>query len=69
MVSADHYILRAPGRLYHTKDKSDQSNMFSGGYVFIDHAIGYVNIKHQMAINATETGRSKLTFEREYQSQ
>ena len=23
MVSADHYILRAPGRLYHTKGKSD----------------------------------------------
>ena len=29
MVSADHYILLAPGRLYHTKGKSDQSDMFS----------------------------------------
>ena len=29
MVSADHYISRAPGRLYHTKGKSDQSDMFS----------------------------------------
>ena len=47
MVSADHYILRAPGRLYHTKGKSDQSYMFSGGCVFIDHASGYVSIKHQ----------------------
>ena len=69
MVSADHYISRAPGRLYHTKGKSDQSDMFSGGCVFIDHASGYVIIKHQVAINATETVKEKLTLEREAQSQ
>ena len=38
MVSADHYISRAPGRLYYTKGKSYQSDMLSGGGVFIDHA-------------------------------
>ena len=54
MVSADHYILQAPGRLYHTKGKSDKSDMFSGGYVFIYHTRGYVSIKYQVAINATE---------------
>ena len=43
--------------------------MFSGGYVFIDHASGYVRIKHQVAINATENVKEKLTFEREAQSQ
>ena len=66
---ADHYISRDPGRLYHTKGKSDQSDMFSGGCVFIDHASGYVTIKHQVAINATETVNEKLNFEREAQSQ
>ena len=30
MVSTDHYILQASVRLYHTKGKSDQSDMFSG---------------------------------------
>ena len=69
MVSADHYISRAPGMLYHTKGNSDQSDMFSGGCVFIDHTSGYVSIKHQVAINATETAKAKLTFEREAQSQ
>ena len=69
MVSAYHYILRALGRIYHTKGKSDQSDMFSGGCVFFDHASGYVSIKHQVAINATETVKAKLTFEREAQSQ
>ena len=43
--------------------------MFSGGCVFIDHASGYVSIKHQVAINATETVKARLTFEREAQSQ
>ena len=64
MVSADQYISRAPGRIYHTKGKSDQSDMFSGRCVFIDHASGYVSIKHQVNINTTETVKVKLTFER-----
>ena len=68
-MSADHYISRAPGRIYHTKGKSDQSDIFSGGCVFIDHASGYVSIKHQVAINATETVKAKLTFESEAQIQ
>ena len=29
MVSVDHYILRDLGRLYHTKGRSDPSEMFS----------------------------------------
>ena len=69
MVSACHYILRAPGRLYHTEGKSYQCDMFSGGCVFIDHASGYANINYQVAINATETFKAKLTFEREDKSQ
>ena len=69
MMSAYHYILRDPGTLYHTKEKSDLSDILSGGYVFIDHASGYVSIKHQVPINATETVKAKLTFERKAQSQ
>ena len=53
MVSADHYILWTPGRLYNTRGKSDQSDMFSKGCVFIDHVSGYASIKHQVAINAS----------------
>ena len=68
MVSVDHYILLAPGRIYHTKGKSDPSEMFSGGCVFIDHASVYVSINHQVAINATETVKEKLTFDREAKS-
>ena len=69
MVSADQYISRAAGRLYHRKGKSDPSDMFSGGCVFFDHVSGYVRIKDQVTINATETVKAKLTFERKTQSQ
>ena len=62
-----------PGQMviegHYTKGESDKSEMLSGGYVSIDHASGYVSIKHQVAINATETVKGKLTFEREDQSQ
>ena len=64
IVSTDHYISRDPGSLYHTKGKSDQYDVFSGGCVFIGHSSGYVSIKQQVAINATETIKAKLTFER-----
>ena len=59
MVSTDHY----------TKVKSDQSEMLSGGYVFIGHASGYVRINHQVAINVTEIVKAKLNFDREDKSQ
>ena len=61
-MSIDHYISKSPGRLYHKKGKSDASDMLLGGCVFIDHASGYVSIKHQVAINATETVKAKLTI-------
>ena len=69
MVYIDNYISRATGRLYHTKWKSYPPDMFSGGCISINHNSGYVNIKHQVAINATKNVKETLTFEREAQSQ
>ena len=43
--------------------------MFSGGCVFIDHASGYVRIKHQVARHVTGNVKVKLTFDMEAQSQ
>ena len=63
MVSADHYISWYPAIIYYKKGKSDPSDMFSGGFVLIDHASGYMSIKHQVAINATKTVKEKITFD------
>ena len=43
--------------------------MYSGGCVLIEHESGYMRIKHQVAINATENDKEKLTFEMEDKSQ
>ena len=43
--------------------------MFSGGCVFIDHDSGYMRIEQRVAINATETVKAKLTFDRDAKSQ
>ena len=62
MVSAYHYISRAPGRLYHKKGNSYPYVMFSGVCVLIDHVSGYRIINHQVALNDAETVKAKLTF-------
>ena len=69
MVSAYHYISLAPGSIYPTKCNSNPYNMFQWGCFFIDYSSGCVSINHQVAINATENVKAKLTFEREAQSQ
>ena len=68
-MSVDHCISQDPVRLYHTKGKSYPSEMFSGLFILIDHDSGYMIIKHQVEINATDTVKVKLTFYKEAQSQ
>ena len=67
MLYANHYIYRYPVRRSHKKGKWYSSDMLSGGCVFIDHTSVYLSIKLQVEINATETVKSKITFEREAQ--
>ena len=50
--------------VYHKKGKSDPSDMYSGGGVLIDHVSGYMSIKHQVDIKATENFKAKITFDR-----
>ena len=59
MVSADRYISQDTGRIYHTNGKYYPYDMLSGGCVLIEHASGYLRIKRQVAINATETVKAK----------
>ena len=64
MVSTYHYILQAPGRIYHTMGKSDPYDIFSGGCVFIHHDSGYMIIKHQVNMNSTETAKAEFTIDK-----
>ena len=67
MVSDDYYISQALGRLYQTKGKSYPPDILSKQCFFIDHDSVYVSINHQVAINATQTVKVKLTLDREAQ--
>jgi len=63
-VSVDHFVCSQKGRLYSSKGKSAEKDMYSGGCLFVDHASGYIFVEHQISFNAAETLKSKHRFER-----
>ena len=62
-VSMDQYISKTPGRLPHTFGKERVENKYVGGTIFVDHASGYVFVRHQNTLNALETIKSKIALE------
>ena len=62
-VSVDHFICSTKGRLYTTAGKSADSKMYSGGALFIDHALKAVFVNMQIGMTTHETLGSKLEFE------
>jgi hypothetical protein len=63
-VSVDHYQTAQPGRLYSSRGSTDKSDMFHGGAIFVDHASGYVALRHQVSLSTTDTIKAKVDFER-----
>ena len=37
--------------------------MFHGGCIFVDHASGYIQVRHQITFSAGETVKAKLLYE------
>lgn len=64
-VSVDHYQSAQPGRLYSSRGSSKAADMFCGGVIFVDHATGFVEVRHQISLDAAETIKSKLHYEKE----
>ena len=62
-VSVDHFVSKVPGRLYTSKGRSDVTEMYKGGCIFVDHASGLIYVKHQIGFGAIETIEIKQTFE------
>ena len=40
-----------------------RQDKFCGGTIFVDHASGYIDVRHQLTLSATDTVKSKLKFE------
>ena len=62
-VSMDQYISQTPGRLPHTYGKERIEDKYVGGTIFVDHATGYIFLRHQNSLNARETIKSKTALE------
>ena len=68
-MSEDQHISWDIGRLYHTRVKSEPYEMFSVGCICVYHSSGYVIIKCQVSLNATESVKSKLAVYSESHNQ
>jgi hypothetical protein len=44
--------------------KTKLDEMYTGGCIFVDHASGFIFVKHQVSLNSHETLKAKESFER-----
>ncbi|KAI2509100.1 hypothetical protein MHU86_5348 [Fragilaria crotonensis] len=62
-VSVDHFVSSTKGRLFTSAGRSLNSELYSGGCLFNDHASGFVHIEFQTHLNTHETLMAKENFE------
>ncbi|KAI2496716.1 hypothetical protein MHU86_17763 [Fragilaria crotonensis] len=61
-VSVDHFVSSTKGRLFTSAGRSLNSELYSGGCLFNDHASGFVHIEFQTHLNTHETLMAKKTL-------
>ena len=64
-ISVDHYQSALPGRLYTSRGSTPAHQKYTGGVIFVDHASGRIDIRHQVHLDSAETIEAKIKFERE----
>jgi hypothetical protein len=62
-IAVDHFVCSTKGRLFTSRGKTTDNEMFSGGCLFIDHASGYIHVEFQTHLNTHETMHAKENFE------
>jgi predicted metal-binding protein len=62
-VSVDHFVCSTKGRLFGSRGKTRQDDMFCGGCVFVDHASSYVHVEFQAHLATHETLQAKASYE------
>ena len=60
----DHFKVTNNGRLYTSRGKTHPNMMYSGGCIFVYHAMGFVHIEHMIKFTAMETIQAKRRFEK-----
>ena len=64
-VSVDHFVCSTKGRLFSSRGKTQEKDMYSGGCIFVDQATKYVSVVFQQHLNSHETLKAKQTYELE----
>ena len=62
-VSVDHFICSTKGRLFNSKGKSRDSDMYCGGCMFVDHCSNYIFVEFQETLHSHKTVLAKEAFE------
>jgi hypothetical protein len=62
-ISVDHFVCSTKGRLFNSRGKTSDGDLYTGGCLFIDHATGFVHTELQRHLNTDETLGAKEAFE------
>ena len=62
-ICIDHFICKNKGRLFTSRGKTDSSDMYGGGCLFVDTYSGFVHVELQKHMNTIETLEAKERFE------
>ena len=63
-ISIDQYVCSHRGRLTTGYGKTPSTQMYGVDTLFVDHASGYIHVKHQISLSAADTICSTRNFER-----
>ena len=61
-VSVDHFICSQKGRLFTSRGRTADKDMFCGGCLFSDHASNLVHVEFQKVLTSHATINAKLSF-------
>lgn len=62
-TSVDHFVCSTKGRLFTSRGKSLDKDMYMGGAIFVDHASGHVHVEFQTSTSSHATLESKHKYE------
>jgi len=62
-IAVDHFVCSTTGRLFESRGRTSESEMYCGGCMFVDHATGYLHVEFQRYLNTHETLIAKEKFE------
>ena len=62
-VSVDHFVCSTKGRLYSSRGKTSDNDMYDGGCIFFDEASKHIHVVHQTHLTSHETLQAKEQYE------